>query len=37
MMKKPTIFRATKQWFASTEGFKKAILDAIKNEKWVPP
>ena len=35
--KKPTIFRATKQWFASIEGFKKPILDAIKNVKWVPP
>ena len=28
--KKPTIFRATKQWFASIKEFKQAILDAIK-------
>ena len=35
--KKPTIFIATEQWFASIEGFRQAILDGIKNVKWVPP
>ena len=35
--KKPSIFRATKQWFSLVEGFRQAILDAIKNVKWVPP
>ena len=35
--KKPTILRATKQWFASVERFRQASLDAIKNVKWVPP
>ena len=34
--KKHTIFRAMKQWFASIEGFRQAILDAIK-VKWVCP
>ena len=27
--KKPTIFRATEQWFASVDGFKSQALDAI--------
>ncbi|THG13475.1 hypothetical protein TEA_016759 [Camellia sinensis var. sinensis] len=27
--KKPTIFRATEQWFASVEGFREAAMDAI--------
>ena len=35
--KKPTIFRETKQWFTFVEGFRQAVLDAIKNVKWVPP
>ena len=35
--KKPTIFIAMEQWFASIEGFRQAVLDAIKNVKWVPP
>jgi len=34
--KKPVIFRATEQWFASVEGFRKEALDAIKNVKWHP-
>lgn len=34
--KHPVIFRATKQWFASIDGFKKEALDAIKNVKWIP-
>jgi isoleucyl-tRNA synthetase len=28
--KKPTIFRATDQWFASVEGFRDQALDAIE-------
>ncbi|XP_044487178.1 isoleucine--tRNA ligase, chloroplastic/mitochondrial isoform X2 [Mangifera indica] len=35
--KKPTIFRATEQWFASVEGFRKAAMDAIGQVKWIPP
>lgn len=35
--KKPTIFRATEQWFASVEGFRLSAMDAIGNVKWVPP
>ena len=31
--KKPTIFRAMEQWFASSQGFRQAILDAIKSVK----
>lgn len=34
--KKPIIFRATAQWFASIDHFKEDILAAIKNVKWVP-
>lgn len=34
---KPTIFRATEQWFASVDGFRDAALEAIKQVKWVPP
>jgi isoleucyl-tRNA synthetase len=34
--KKPTIFRATEQWFASVEGFREAALNAIASVKWVP-
>ncbi|KAF5836404.1 tRNA synthetases class I-domain-containing protein [Dunaliella salina] len=34
--KKPTIFRATSQWFASVNGFKEGALDAIKQVSWVP-
>ncbi|KAI4338518.1 hypothetical protein MLD38_023567 [Melastoma candidum] len=34
--KKPTIFRATEQWFASVEGFREAAMDAIGQVKWVP-
>ena len=34
--KKPVIFRATEQWFASVEGFRKQALEAIKNVKWYP-
>ncbi|MGK7880654.1 MAG: isoleucine--tRNA ligase, partial [Crocosphaera sp.] len=34
--KKPTIFRATEQWFASVEGFREAALTAITTVNWVP-
>ncbi|WP_206815210.1 isoleucine--tRNA ligase [Chroococcus sp. FPU101] len=34
--KKPTIFRATEQWFASVEGFREEALAAIKTVKWIP-
>lgn len=35
--KKPTIFRATEQWFASVEAFKEAALNAIATVDWFPP
>jgi len=35
--KKPTIVRATAQWFASVEGFRDDALDAIETVQWVPP
>lgn len=34
--KKPTIFRATEQWFASVAGFRDAALKAIASVKWIP-
>jgi len=34
--KKPTIFRATEQWFASVEGFRDSALKAISEVKWIP-
>lgn len=34
--KKPVIFRATEQWFASIDGFRQNMLDAIKEVKWIP-
>lgn len=34
--KKPVIFRATEQWFASVEGFRTQALEAIKGVKWYP-
>ncbi len=34
--KKPTIFRATEQWFASVSGFREAALEAIATVKWIP-
>ncbi len=34
--KKPTIFRATEQWFASVEGFRDAALAAIAQVRWIP-
>ncbi|MGG4179153.1 isoleucine--tRNA ligase [Virgibacillus pantothenticus] len=34
--KKPTIFRATSQWFASIKDFRQTILEEIKNVQWYP-
>ncbi len=34
--KKPTIFRATEQWFASVEGFRDEALKAIQAVEWIP-
>lgn len=34
--KKPVIFRATPQWFASIEDLKEEILEAIQEVKWYP-
>ena len=34
--KKPTIFRATEQWFASVEGFREEALKAIAEVRWIP-
>ncbi|CAI9386181.1 Isoleucine--tRNA ligase [Bacillus sp. T2.9-1] len=34
--KKPVIFRATAQWFASIKDFRNDLLDAIKETQWVP-
>lgn len=34
--KKPTIFRATAQWFASIKDFRNELMDAVKETKWVP-
>ncbi|WP_347276021.1 isoleucine--tRNA ligase [Leptolyngbya sp. FACHB-321] len=33
---KPTIFRATEQWFASVEGFRDQALAAIADVRWIP-
>lgn len=34
--KEPIVFRATEQWFASIDGFRKEALDAIKGVQWIP-
>ena len=34
--KHPVIYRATSQWFASVDGFRKETLEAIKTVKWYP-
>ena len=34
--KKPTIFRATEQWFASIDDFKEDALKAIDSVEWIP-
>lgn len=34
--KKPTIFRATEQWFASVSNFREDAINAINGVKWIP-
>ncbi|WP_227395593.1 isoleucine--tRNA ligase [Jeotgalibacillus aurantiacus] len=34
--KKPVIFRATAQWFASIDNFREELLQAVKDTKWIP-
>ncbi|WP_174733856.1 isoleucine--tRNA ligase [Mesobacillus harenae] len=34
--KKPVIFRATAQWFASIKDFRSELLQAVEDTKWVP-
>ncbi len=34
--KKPIIFRATDQWFASVDDFREDVLKAVKTVKWHP-
>jgi len=34
--KKPTIFRATEQWFASVDKFRDEAMQAIASVKWIP-
>ena len=34
--KKPIIFRTTPQWFASIEGLKEEMLNAISSVNWIP-
>lgn len=34
--KKPVIYRATEQWFASVEGFREEALKAIQDVRWIP-
>ena len=34
--KKPVIFRATPQWFASIDKLKEELLDEVKKVKWLP-
>ncbi len=34
--KKPILFRATKQWFCSIDGFKEKALEAAGSVNWIP-
>lgn len=34
--KTPLIYRATKQWFASVDGFREAALNAVQKVQWIP-
>ncbi|EUJ24447.1 isoleucyl-tRNA ligase [Listeria grandensis FSL F6-0971] len=34
--KKPVIFRATPQWFASINAFRQELLDAVQGVTWTP-
>jgi len=35
--KDPVLYRATEQWFASVDGFRREALEAIRQVKWIPP
>jgi isoleucyl-tRNA synthetase len=34
--KKPVIYRATEQWFASVDGFRDQAMKAISEVRWIP-
>jgi isoleucyl-tRNA synthetase len=34
--KKPVIYRATEQWFASVDGFREQAMQAIGSVQWIP-
>ncbi len=34
--KKPVVYRATEQWFASVDGFRQQALQAIDTVQWLP-
>ncbi len=34
--KKPILFRATEQWFASIDKFREMLLQAIQQVRWIP-
>jgi isoleucyl-tRNA synthetase len=34
--KKPVIYRATEQWFASVDGFRDQAMQAIGSVEWIP-
>ncbi|PSB55674.1 isoleucine--tRNA ligase, partial [filamentous cyanobacterium CCP1] len=34
--KKPVIYRATEQWFASVDGFREQAMKAISEVRWIP-
>ncbi len=34
--KQPVLYRATEQWFASVEGFRREALEAINKVNWTP-
>lgn len=34
--KEPVFFRATEQWFASLDGFRQEMLQAIHDIQWIP-
>lgn len=34
--KKPLLYRATEQWFASVDGFRKRALESIDEVQWLP-
>jgi isoleucyl-tRNA synthetase len=34
--KHPILYRATEQWFASIDGFRKAALESIEQVQWIP-